>query len=186
MNIAVIIGTTRDGRVTPTLAKWVEETLRTKHDDVSVLDLAVFDIPMLSEAPWLPDRKLTEGANKWLEALEAADGFVFVTAEYNHGLPAVLKNALDYTHGQLRRKPAGIVSHGVVSGARANEQLRLVLASKISAVAVPDSVTFHGKVTEGIAEDGTLGEGFEINQHALEAHLDDLIWYTKALKDARN
>jgi NAD(P)H-dependent FMN reductase len=185
MNIAVVVGTTRDGRITPKLAHWVEKSLRTKHDDVSVLDLAKFDMPMLSEAPWLPDRELTDGAKQWIEGLEAADAYVFVTGEYYHGIPAVLKNALEYTAGQLKRKPVGIVSHGVVSGSRANEQLRLVFASQIAASVVPDSVTFYGKVDEAIDDDGNLRTGFEHNDKVLSAHLDELIWYMNALKSAK-
>lgn len=185
MKIALIVGTTRDGRVTPKLAKWVETRLRAKHDDVTVLDLADFDIPLLREAPWMPDRMLTEGTKQWLDALAQVDSYMFVTAEYNHGLPAVLKNALDVTNGQLVRKPAGIVSHGVVSGARANEQLRQALGSKIGVAVLPDTVTFHGHVDGGINDDGTLVPEAEQNNGALDAHIDELLWYTKALKDAR-
>ncbi|HEY1085937.1 MAG TPA: NAD(P)H-dependent oxidoreductase [Candidatus Saccharimonadales bacterium] len=184
MNVAVVVGTTRDGRVTPKLAKLVEKSLREKHDDVSVLDLAEFEIPMLSEAPWMPDRVLTEGTKKWLDALAKADAYVIVTGEYNHGIPAVLKNALDYTQGELRRKPVGIVSHGVVGGARSAEHLRLVLASKIAASVVPDSVTFHGHVDAMISDEGELTDEHH-NGAALDAHLDDVLWYAKALKDAR-
>lgn len=185
MKIAVVVGTTRDGRITPKLARWVEKSLRSKHDDVSVLDLAEFDLPMLSEAPWLPDRELTDGAKRWLEGLEAADAYVFVTGEYYHGVPAVLKNALEYTSGHLKRKPVGIVTHGVVSGSRANEQLRLVFGSQIAAPVVPDSVTFYGKVDEAIDDDGNLAAGFEHNDKALNAHLDELIWYMNALGNAQ-
>ncbi|HCR55806.1 TPA: hypothetical protein DIV49_02435 [Candidatus Saccharibacteria bacterium] len=185
MKIAVIIGTTRQGRVTPKLAKWVETKLREKHDDVEVLDLVEYDMPLLPEAPWTPNRTLSEGAKQWLKALETADSYMFVTAEYNHGVPAVLKNALDYTNGQLNRKPAGIVSHGVVSGARANEHLRMVLASKIGVAVLPDTVTFHGHVDGSINDDGSLTEEAEKNNADLDRHIDDLLWYTKALKEAR-
>lgn len=186
MKLAVIVGTTREGRVTPKLAKWVETRLKAKHDDVVVIDLAEHDMPLLPEAPWTPGRKLTDGAKRWFDALDAADAFVFVTAEYNHGVPAVLKNAIDYTSGQLKRKPVSIVSHGVVSGARASEHLRGVLGSKIGAVVVPDSVTFHGHVDGGINDDGTLTEAVASNDGALDAQLDELLWYASALKNARD
>lgn len=185
MKIAVIVGTTREGRVTPKLAKWVETRMKAKHDDIEVLDLADYDMPLLAEAPWTPNRQLTDGAKQWLEALERADGYMFVTAEYNHGLPAVLKNAIDYTNGQMTRKPAGIVSHGVVSGARANEQLRGVLASKVGVAVLPDTVTFFGHVDGGINDDGTLPEATEQNNGNLDRHIDDLLWYSKALAAAR-
>ncbi len=186
MKLAIIVGTTRDGRVTPKLAKWVETRLNAKHDDVEVLDLADYDMPLLPEAPWTPNRKLTDGAKAWLDALDSADGFVVVTAEYNHGVPAVLKNAIDYTLGQLHRKPVSIVSHGVVGGARSAEHLRGVLSSKIGAVVVPDAVTFHGRVDEAINDDGTLTEAAALNDAALDAQLDDLIWYAEALRVAKS
>ena len=134
----------------------------------------------------MPDRELTDGTKKWLDDLAAADGYMFVTAEYNHAVPAVLKNAIDITTGQLVRKPAGIVSHGVVGGARSSEQLRQVLGSKVGAAVVPDAVTFHGMVDGSILEDGTLAAGAEQNITALDAHIDDLLWYTTALKTARS
>lgn len=185
MKLAVIVGTTREGRVTPKLAKWVEMNLRAKHDDVDVLDLAEFDIPLLTEAPWTPDRQLTDGAKRWLESLAAADGFVIVTAEYNHGIPAVLKNALDYTNGQFVRKPVSIVSHGVVSGTRASEHLRGVLGGKIRAVTLADAVTFHGHVDGGINDDGTLTDAVAENDKALDAQLEELVWFANVLKSAR-
>lgn len=185
MKIAVIVGTSRRGRVTPKLAHWVETRLKAKHDDVEVLDLAEYDMPLLPEAPWTPNRQLTDGAKAWLDALDAADGFVVVTAEYNHGIPAVLKNALDYTAGQLKRKPVSIVSHGVVGGARSAEHLRGVLSSKIGAVVVPDAVAFHGHVDGGINDDGTLSEATAENDKALDTQLDELLWYASALEAAR-
>ena len=185
MNIAIIVGTTRDGRVTPRIANWVHERVKAKHDDVTLLDLADYDIPMLAEAPWLTDRALTEGTKKWLDGLAGADGYLFVTAEYNHGMPAVLKNAIDQTTGQMTKKPSGIISHGVVGGARAAEHLRLVLGSKIGSVVIPDSVAFHGRVEGGINDDGSLSEGFEQNNDALDAQIDSLLWYADALKTAR-
>lgn len=185
MKVAVIVGTTREGRVTPKLAKWVETRLKTKHDDVEVLDLADYDMPLLPEAPWTSDRKLTDGAKAWLDGLDRADAYMFVTAEYNHGIPAVLKNAIDYTNGQLKRKPVGIVSHGVVSGARANEQLRQVLSGKVGVAVLPDTVTFFGKVDGGIHDDGTLTPETEQNNANLDRHIDDLLWYGNALAAAR-
>jgi len=186
MKLAVIVGTTRQGRVTPKLAKWVQTRLEAKHDDIEVLDLAELEMPLLMEAPWTPNRQLTDGAKRWLEGLERADGFVIVTAEYNHGLPAVLKNAIDYTNGQFVRKPVSIVSHGVVSGARASEHLRGVLGGKIRAITLPDAVTFHGRVDGGINDDGSLNESVIENDKALDTQLDELLWYANILKTARN
>jgi NAD(P)H-dependent FMN reductase len=64
----------------------------------------------------------------WAAKIEQFDAFVFVTAEYNHGIPAALKNAIDFLFKEWNHKAAGFVSYGSAGGARAVEQLRLVMA----------------------------------------------------------
>ena len=188
MNIAVIIGTTRAGRVTPRLAKWVMKRADEFGIDANLklIDLKDYDIPLLEEAPWHPDRVLNEGTKKWLDELEQADGYIIVTAEYNHGIPAVLKNALDHTSGQMIRKPAVVVSHGVNNGARANELVRIVLNSNIGVVPVPAGTTFFGNVHEVLNDDGSVLENNELNDTKLKAALDNLMWYTNALLQAKS
>lgn len=181
MKLAIVTGTTRDGRVTPKLAKWVEAATRAKTDDVVLYDLESYGIRLLEQAPWEPSRELTEGEQRWLDDLATADAVVFVTAEYNHSVPAGLKNAIDITGGQLRRKAVGIVSHGVVGGARSSEILRIVLGSKIGAAVVPDAVTFHGNVGTLIDDNGVLAEDTSHNAAALDAHLDEVLWYAEKL-----
>jgi NAD(P)H-dependent FMN reductase len=187
MKIAIIVGTTRQQRVTPLLAKWVNNTVASKYpeSEVKLLDLADYDIPLLEEAPWLPDRTLTEGAKRWLTDLAWADGYIITTAEYNHSIPAVLKNALDFTQGEMRRKPTLIVSHGAVHGARSDAHLRLVLNSAIGSVPVPNDVPFYGRVDEAIDNLGNITEDGKQNQPKLEAGLDELFWYANALNNAR-
>ena len=187
MNIAIIIGTTRQGRVSPRLASWVSQKFSKSFPDINInlLDLKDYRIPMLDQAPWQADRKLTDGAKKWLEDLDTADGYVFVTAEYNHSFPAVLKNALDYTNGQLKRKPALIISHGVNHGVRANEALRMVLNSTLGTVPVPASGTFFGNVVDILDENGGELQDNSMNSDKIHAGIEELIWYLKALKAAR-
>lgn len=186
MNIAVIIGTTRQGRETPRLANWVMSGAA-KHTDAtfSLLDLKQYDIPMLEEAPWLEDRRITDGTKQWLDGLRAADGVIIVSAEYNHTIPAVLKNAFDQTHGEMMRKPVAIVSHGVNSGVRANEHLRQMFNSNMGAFTISSTVTYVGNIAEGLSEEGdALGEN-SLNDSKLEKLLSDIIWYTSAIKDAK-
>ncbi len=186
MNIAIIVGTTRDGRVTPRLAQWVSEAAKRRSEaEFSILDLKDYDLPMLEEAPWLEDRHLSEGAKRWLEELAKADGVIIVTAEYNHTIPAVLKNAFDYTHGEMNRKPVAIVSHGVNSGVRANEHLRQMLNSNMGAFSISATVTYVGNIAESLSKDGVPTGENTLNDSKLQKLLDDIIWYTKAITQAK-
>lgn len=129
-----------------------------------------------------PERRPQQQA---LDGLSAADGVIIVTAEYNHTIPAVLKNAFDYTHGQMNRKPVAIVSHGVNAGVRANEHLRQMLNSNMGAFSISSTVNFVGKVDEALDETGVPTTDNELNDSKLETMLKDIIWYTKAIKNAK-
>lgn len=186
MNIAIIVGTTREGRITPRLARWVRQAAEQRTDaEFTVLDLKDYDIPLLEQAPWLEDHNLTDGTRRWLDGLQSADGVIIVTAEYNHTIPAVLKNAFDHTHGEMTRKPVAIVSHGVNSGVRANEHLRQMLNSNMGAFSISSTVTYFGKVEDGLDEDGRPVGDHALNDAKLKKLLDDIVWYTGAIKAAK-
>lgn len=122
LNIGIIIGTTREGRVGPQVATWVKEIADQRDDaNYTILDIKEYKLPLLGES------SDTTGVNLWNEALNKLDGFVFVTGEYNHSIPASLKNALDSAKAPWNNKAAGIVSYGSVGGARAAEHLRGIL-----------------------------------------------------------
>lgn len=189
MKIQIIVGSTRQGRATPRVAKWVskiaDQTLGVVN--IEMVDLADYNLPLFDE-PLPPlanqDRKPVDIAKKWLDKLAEADGYIFVTPEYNHGMPASLKNAVDYVDTQLRRKPVMIVSHGVVGGARSSEQLAQVLRSNVGAVPIPESITIVGMVgfSNLISEEGEALEGVVKNaEGALGDALNSLVWYAKSL-----
>lgn len=190
MKLAIVIGSTRQGRVSERLARWVEREAVLQHPEHEwkIIDLKTFDLPLFDEPKspqGNPDRKVSEPVAAYLAAMGEVDGFVIVTPEYNHAMPAALKNALDLLDVQLIKKPVAIVSHGVVSGARANEQVRLTVNSTLGAVPVPASLTFFGIVTDLIdAEGNSIGEN-ELNQKKLRGVFEQLLWYTDALKAAR-
>src|SRR5690348_13390945 len=116
--LAIVIASTRPGRVGLPVARWFEDRAR-RHGrfDVVVEDLAERALPFLDE-PRHPRLRQYEYAHTraWSEAVDAADAFAFVTPEYNHGLNAPLKNAIDFLHHEWTYKPVGIVSYGGVSG----------------------------------------------------------------------
>lgn len=127
--IHVITGTTRDGRFGERPAAWVMDRLGSRSDLVAELvDLRDYPMPFYDQTrpPAYGHRDYPADVAPWAAKVQKADGFVIVTAEYNHGYPAVLKNALDQVFPELNRKPVAFVGYGNVGGARAIEQLRLV------------------------------------------------------------
>lgn len=192
MKLAVIIGTTRTGRNTDRLAKWVAKTAKTVPEvKVDLIDLADFSLPIFNEpvSPrYNPDRKIDRAVKPWLDRLRAADAYIFVTAEYNHSVPGVLKNAIDYVTWEMEKKPVTVVSHGSVGGARATMHLKEILSESRAAV-IPAAVAFHGSVTETIDEQGNLDKELMErpygSQSSLINALTELKWYSDSLEPAR-
>lgn len=191
MRLGIIVGTTRDARVTPKQAKWVAKAAARNEDvEVAVIDLADYPMPFFSEpvSPrYNPDRTPAPEVQRFLDVMAAQDAYVFVTPEYNHSIPAVLKNAFDYLTWELNRKPAAIVSHGTAGGARAAMHLKEVI-SEGKAVPIPNFVAF-AHMSDSISEAGELNEELKANpygpQATLEALLDELVWYGEVLKAGR-
>lgn len=122
LNIGIILGSTRDGRVSPQVGEWVKNIADGRGDaNYEIVDIADYKLPLLGEAD------ASEQAAKWNEKLNSLDGFVFIVQEYNHSITGALKNALDYAREAWNDKAAGIVSYGSVGGARAAEHLRGIL-----------------------------------------------------------
>src|ERR1700741_3900749 len=126
--IAVIISTTRATRFGEKPARWIYEIAAARPDmSVELVDLRDYPMPFFDEPAsnaWVPSKD--EVAQRWQKKIAGFDGYIFVTAEYNHGVPAVLKNALDYAYPEWNRKAAAYVGHGSVGAARSIEQLRLI------------------------------------------------------------
>lgn len=195
MKIQIITCSIRDGRATPRVARWAERKARElwgEGVEIEAVDLKSFELPLYTEDPSPLDNKdrHPEGNVKaWLDTLARADGYVFVTPEYNHGMPSGLKNALDFVDVQLQRKPVAVIAHGSVGGARSIEQLKLVLNSSIGAIPVPQTVTLVGPVSRGemLSEDGeALLPALSGAERALVSTLGSLRWYTEALAQKRN
>ena len=177
MRIQIILGTVRENRVGERVAAWVQTQARHSPDfEVELVDLAEFDLPHFAE-PLSPryneHRRPHSEAQRWLDTIAQADGYIFITPEYNHSIPGPLKNAIDYTDFQLAKKPAAIVSYGTVGGARAAEQLKLILVEAKAAV-VPEAVTI-------LQPGGDLSE----NNRSLDRTLTELAWWTRTLKAGR-
>lgn len=131
-SIAVIVGSTRTHRRGKAVADWTLATARESVPqgvEVELVDLADFDLPVLDEpASGAWGVYTHEHTKRWSAAIASFDGYVFVTPEYNHGVPGPLKNALDYLYYEWNHKAVGFVGYGIVGGVRAVEQLRQIVA----------------------------------------------------------
>ncbi|MFD0587457.1 NADPH-dependent FMN reductase [Paenibacillus sp. GCM10027627] len=122
LNIGIILGSTRQGRLSPQVGEWVKAIGDGRGDaNYEIVDIAEYKLPFFGE------EDATEQAGAWNAKLAGLDGFVFIVQEYNHSITGALKNALDFAREAWNDKAAGIVSYGSVGGARAAEHLRGIL-----------------------------------------------------------
>jgi NAD(P)H-dependent FMN reductase len=188
--ISVIVGSTRTGRFSEKPAKWIFEHLRKRAGvDARLLDLRDYPMPFFDQqaTPSTPGRPpyADEAVQRWTAAIGQSDGFLIVTPEYNHGTSAVLKNALDWVYPEWNRKAVGFVSYGSAMGVRAVQQLRenaieLQLAPIRASVHVPVA-TLWAHYQGGDVEAGLV----QLDDNA-EKFLDELLWWTEAMKRARS
>ncbi|WP_025783992.1 NADPH-dependent FMN reductase [Sporosarcina sp. D27] len=123
MNIGIILGSTREGRVSPQVGEWLKGIADKRGDaNYEIIDIAEFQLPFMGTTDGTEP-----GIAAWNEKLASLDGFVFVVAEYNHSISGALKNALDLAREAWNNKAAGIVSYGSTGGARAAEHLRGIM-----------------------------------------------------------
>ena len=183
MHLQIIVGSVRKGRTSLRIAEWFR-ALAARHRDFSVelVDLKTWDLPMFDLAK-PPAMGAYEDARQkeWAEKVAQGDAYVFVCPEYNHGYPAALKNAVDYLFAEWHRKPAAFVSFGNAEGARAVEQLRLVL---IELQMAPLATALHIRDL-GKKLDDSAFVGDDQDAKRATAVLDDLSWWAAALGAAR-
>ena len=184
--IGIVIGSTREGRFGEKPAHWIHQIAEQRTDlDFELIDLREHPLPFFNETmspAWAPPKN--EAAQRWAARLAALDGLIVVTPEYNHGPSAVLKNALDYANKEFNRKPIGFVGYGGVGAARAVEQLRLV-AVELQMAPVRNAVHIGMVEFLGIWQQGKSFEDYPHLAQAAGALLDDIVWWARALKTAR-
>ena len=173
LNIGIILGSTREGRVSPQVGAWVKEVADKRGDaNYTIIDIADYKLPLLGEAG-----ADASGAAAWSEIIAAQDGFVFIVQEYNHSITGALKNALDYLREEWNNKAAGIVSYGSVGGARAAEHLRGILGELLVAdVRVHPALSLFTDF-----ENGTEFKPKAVQEDSVNQMLDQLIPWSKAL-----
>lgn len=130
LKIGIIIGSVRPGRLGESVGKWVYEQAKKRDDaEFELIDLMDYNLPLMDE-PNLPAiKKYTKDHTKvWSAKIDEFDGYIIVTPEYNHSTSGALKNALDFLYQEWNNKAVGFVSYGAISGARAVESLRPMMA----------------------------------------------------------
>jgi NAD(P)H-dependent FMN reductase len=175
LQIAVIVGSVRAGRIAPVVASWLMTQLA-QHEQIGI---EMIDLADLS----LPDSLDGGGdASGFAKRVDAADGFIVVTPEYNHGYPGALKTAIDTARDEWRAKAVGFVSYGgTAGGLRAVEQLRLVFA-ELHATAIRDVVSLH-RVDDLF--DGNGNPRDPGASAAMRTMVSQLCWWAGALRKAR-
>jgi NAD(P)H-dependent FMN reductase len=183
LKVQIIVGSTRPGRKSEAVAKWVLEKARARGDaEYALVDLASFNLPQFDE-PNSPasGKYIHPHTQAWSAQIAQADAFVFVTPEYNHSIPGVLKNALDFLYREWGNKAAGVVGYGGMGGARAVEQLRLILGEL--QVADVRSAVHLSLMTDWEAM--TTFKPDPRHEKSLKAMLDQVLAWAGALKPLR-
>ena len=185
MKIGIIMGSIRDGRANEDVAKWVKDIAEnyTNNAEFEIVDLKDYPLPLFDEAAspaYTSDLKAIEQQKPWADKVTELDGYIFVTPEYNHGLPSALKNALDYVYNELNDKAAGIVSYGSAGGVRSAEQLRTVLSEfQVAHVRTQPALSlFYDWNQDGFNPSGAQNE-------AVETMLYQLSYWTKGMNAVR-
>lgn len=183
--LMIVIASTRPGRVGLSVAQWFEQRAQ-EHGafQLDVADLLELDLPFLDEPNHPRLREYTKQHTRdWSARVDAADAFAFVTPEYNYGLPATLKNAIDYLHHEWGYKPAGFVSYGGVSaGTRSVQMLKQVVTTlKMFAVSEAVSIPF----VANFLDDEQRVKPNETMEQAADAMLSELRRVSDALRVLR-
>lgn len=175
LKIGIILGSTRQGRVSPQVGQWVKEIADARGDaEYEIVDIADYKLPFLGEAD-------APGIAAWNEKLDSLDGFVFIVQEYNHSITGALKNALDLAREAWNNKAAGIVSYGSTGGARAAEHLRGICGElKIADVRTHPTLSLFTDF-----ENGSVFKPQSLHLDNVNTMLEEVVSWSTALKTVR-
>lgn len=185
LQIGLIVGSTRSGRFADKPVEWLVRIGAKRQDlKLQVLDLRDFPLPFFDElaSPSAVPPKHPV-AQRWAAALAACDGFVVVTPEYNHAMPAVLKNALDYAHKEYACKPAVFVGYGSLGATRSVLALRTVMAT-LRMAPLAKAVHVAGADLAALRAGGSF-DGMPHLETSANAMFDELVLWGRALKTMR-
>jgi NAD(P)H-dependent FMN reductase len=183
LKLAIILGSTRPGRIGEAVARWVYELARQRGDaEYELVDIKDFNLPLLDEPiPPSQGKYSQEHTKRWAAKIASFDGFVFITPEYNHGLSGALKNAVDFIYAEWNNKAAGFVGYGSAGGVRAVEHLRLVMAEmQVATVRTQAMLSLFDDF-----ENFTTFEPASRHEKVVGTMLDQLVAWSGALKPLR-
>lgn len=189
INIKIIVGSVRDGRSADKVALWVAgEVAKTNDVSVEVLDLKEYNMPFFNESV-SPSYKTAPYSNEAVARFTAkiaeGDAYIIVAPEYNHSMPAVLKNAMDWVYQEWNNKPVAFVAYGSVGGARSVEHLRGV-AVELQMAPIRNTVHIPGdQYFAALFGQTTFETVFAGMVKPLAALKEQLLWWAHALKQAR-
>lgn len=181
--IAIVTGSTRPGRVNRQVADWVLEQAQARGDaEYELVDIADYDLPLLDEPlPAAYAQYSKDHTKAWSQKIAEFDGYIFIVAEYNHGVAPALLNAISYLGREWANKAAGMVGYGSAMGVRAVEQLRLTLAElQIATVQKQGMFSLFNDF-----ENFSVFKPTELQAGSLTPMLDQLVPWTNALKTLR-
>ena len=185
--ILVFYGSYRSDRMGIRLAQYVVERLRRRGDDVELIDAKAINLPMLDRMyKEYPKGEAPEPLERLAGKIRDADGFVFITGEYNWGVQPGLKNLTDHFLEEWFWRPAAIVSYsaGRLSGARAASAWHGTL-SEMGMVVVSSTIAV-GPIGQTLSAEGELiGESGQALERAFPRFADDLMWWVEAAKAQR-
>ena len=183
LKVAIVTGSTRPGRNGEAVARWVHDIAKKRRDaEFELVDIKDYHLPLFDEpVPPSMGQYRHPHTKAWAAKIASFDAYVFVTPEYNHGPSGALKNAIDYLYHEWNNKAAGFVGYGSAGGARAVEQLRLVMGE----LQVAD---VRAQVMLSLFTDFENFAVFKPAAHqeaAVNAMLDQVITWGGALKTVR-
>lgn len=183
--LMIVIGSTRPGRAGLPIAQWFRDrAIAHGGFEVRVADLAEINLPFMDEPNHPRLRQYTHQHTKdWSAQVEAADAFVFVSPEYNHGIPAPLKNAIDYLSQEWQYKPLGLVTYGGISGGTRAAQMIKPIATVLKMMPIPEAVAIPF-FSQFLDEEGVV-QGNEQMETSAKVMLDELIRWQAALRPLR-
>jgi NAD(P)H-dependent FMN reductase len=183
LKVGIVVGSTRPGRKAAAVAKWAYDILKVRQDaEFEIVDIEDYKLPLLDE-PLPPSlgRYSQAHTKLWAAKIDSFDAYIFVTPEYNHSIPAALKNAIDFLFREWNDKAAGFIGYGSAGGARAVESLRLVMGEiKVADVRAQVMLSL---LTD--FENYTTFKPHERHDKAVHAVADEVIAWGGALKGLR-